>query len=179
MNIYCTIKDEQLREYLHHLFAFEDDAFCVFRDTDFGKYICSMVRLSDKPVPPPPVTDMTVVFRIPNRAHDLFSKRFIYLDPGDYKRIEDRLKVDFNLDFNLYIYNALQLGLQRKKAIQNFIISRKLVSKIGDIDTLKKRGYRQEVKRLDILTRKLENRADYQSRIIKRTILEFEKTLSI
>ncbi len=179
MKVYCNIESLLLRDYLHYLFAYEDGAFSVFRDKEFGKYLCAMVHTSDTPPPKPTITDSTVIFTIPPRVHDLFTKQFLYIRPGDYKRIEDRLKTDYNIDFDKYLYEGLKLGIQRKKVIENFIIHRKLVNKIGDVEALKKRGYRDDLKKLEKLTRQLINRADYQSRLIQKSIQEFENTLAL
>ncbi len=92
--------------------------------------------------------------------------------------IEDYIDCIFYVDFKEYYLWSRQHGLQQKQAIQNFLITRKIVSRIGDYDTLKKFEYRQEKKRLAELTKKFINQVNYQDRIIRESATKFHNTLS-
>lgn len=179
MIVSCTIKSQLLRDYIHSIFVFEDNAFSVFRTEEFGKYLCSMIKYSQDPVPLLE-GDEVVKFRMPKTSHyPRMYREFIYLDEDANKKIEDMLDVLFRVDFKMYYYNGKELGLQQKIIIQNFIIAKGLVSTIGDIETLKKRQYRSEARRIKQLASNLARRVQYQNNAIQQTIKVFNKSLSL
>lgn len=180
MNVLTSIKKEYLREYLHYLFAFEDNAFSVFRSTDFGKYLCSLIKYSDLPVRHDLPSDTQVALRMPRTSvYKGMQYKFMYFTIEDQRRIEDHLEAIFYLDFDRYYIEAMKLGQQQKIAIQNFIVSRRLTSKIGDVEMIKKRQYRADQRIINRLHRNLRKRAHLQSQIVAKTITEFEKTLNL
>lgn len=178
MNVVCHIKNEMHREYLHHLFAHENDAFSVFRDSPMGRYICSMIRYADYPVEQKVDEDTAVRFRLPRTsAMPTLFQRFCYIAPEDQRKINDNLIATFDLDFVEYYYVGRNLGLQQKVVIQNFILSRKLVSRIGETEQLKKRTYRSEEKQINKLYERLSRRVRVQSAAIRETIEKYQNTL--
>lgn len=183
MKVLCKIKKEYLRDYLHYLFAFEEEAFSVFRTHTFGKYLCSLVRYSDLPAKEAEdesLAKQQVTFRMPRSSiYKGMQYRFMYFTREDQQRIEDHLEALFYLDFDRYYIECQKLGMQQKIAIQNFIVSRRLTSKIGDIEMIKKRQYRNDKKIINRLSQNLRQRAYVQSRIVAKTIKDFENTLSI
>ncbi|WP_313265115.1 hypothetical protein [Sphingobacterium sp.] len=178
MYVKCNIKSELFRNYLHHHFAQVDGRFQIFRGIPLGRYITTHLKFCDTK-PQMEDTEQTVIFKLP-KTSDLPSiqSRFAYFTAESMRQIEDHIKEIYNLDFHSYYYWSIKHGLQQKQAIQNFIITRKLVNKIGDIDTLKKYEYRQEKKMIETLTKKLLNQVTYQDRIIRDTIEKFNHTLS-
>ena len=176
MNVVCHIKDPIHREYLHALFAYEDGAFSVFRDTKVGRFIVSMVRHSDYPVEQKVDEERAVYFRLPRTSAvpSLF-RRFSYIHTDDQVKINDYLIATFDNDFTQYYFVGKNLGLQQKIIIQNFILARKLVSKIGDIEQLKKRTYRSEEKAIKTIAERLAKRVRVQNAIITRTIQEIQQ----
>lgn len=166
------------RDYLHHLFAYENGAFSVFRDSPMGRFICSLVRYSDFPVEQPIDEEKAVYFRLPRTsAMPSLFQRFCYITPEDQRKINDWLIATFDLDFTEYYYVGRNLGLQQKIVIQNFIVSRKLVSRIGETEQLKKRAYRKEEREIRTLYERLARRVRFQSAAIRKTIEEFKNIL--
>lgn len=178
MIVLSYIKKEHLREYLHYLFAFEEGAFSVFRSVDFGKYLCSLVKYSDIPIRHDRPDEYKVAFRMPRTSvYKGMQYRFMYLTAEDHQRLEDHLEAIFFIDFDRFYIQSQLLGQQQKVAIQNFILSRRLTSKIGDVEMLKKRQYRAEQKVMNKLYRNLRRRAYIQAKVIDKTIRDFQSTI--
>ncbi|SEG62677.1 hypothetical protein [Sphingobacterium lactis] len=176
MNVVCHIQDEMHREYLNSKFAMENGAFSIFRDTELGRFICSMVRQADFPVEQKINPDRAVFFRLPRTSAlpSLFT-RFSFIHPDDQRKINDFLIATFNQDFIQYYFVGKNLGLKQKDVITNFILSRKLISRIGEIEQLKKRTYRAEEKQLQTMVNRLARRVQIQNNIISKTILEIQQ----
>ena len=178
MNVVCHIKNEMHREYLHHLFAYEDGAFSVFRDSQMGRFICGMIRTSDYPVEQKIDSERAVWFRLPRTsAMPSLFQRFCYITEEDQRKINDHLIATFDLDFIEYYYIGKNLGLQQKIVIQNFIIARKLISRVGETEQLKKRTYRKEEREIHTLYERLSRRVRLQSAAIRKTIQEYQNIL--
>lgn len=171
MIVLIDIKKPMLRDYLNYLFAYEGEAFSVFRNNTFGKALCAKVRKSDLPVRHQE-SDQTVRIRLPHsksiRSH---KNHFLYYSTEDQLQLNDLLDVLFTIDFESYYHLGLSLGMMQKEVIQQFILSRKLVGMIGDIETLKKRQYRREKNALEKLQNHLLQKIYYRDRVIKRTIM--------
>ena len=178
MNVVCHIQNQMHRDYLHHLFAEENGAFSVFRDSTLGRFIVSMIKVSDYPVEQKIDESKAVYFRLPRTSAipSLF-QRFCYITPEDQRKINDQLITVFDMDFVQYYYVGKSLGLQQKIVIQNFILARKLTSRIGETEQLKKRAYRREEKEINTLYERLSKRVRVQSAAIKKTILEYQELL--
>lgn len=176
MSVICHIQDEMHREYLHSIFTFEDGAFHITRDTDLGKTICAMVKTTDYPVEQKVDPLKVVRFRMPvTSAMPSLFKNFCHITPDDQRRINDFLIAKFNQDFIQYYYIGLNLKIKQKDIITNFILARKLVSRIGEVEQLKKRAYRAEERAIHNLMRRLRLRVQRQAAIIKKTILEIQQ----
>lgn len=176
MNVVCHIQDQMHREYLNSIFAYEDGAFSIFRDTEEGKFICSMIRYSDYPVEQKCDPERAVYFRLPRTsAMPTLFTRFSYIHPDDQRKINDYIIARFNQDFIQYYYVGRNLKMKQKDVIENFILARKLVSKIGEQEQLKKRAYRSEEKSINKIASRLARRVQLQSAFIRKTILEIQQ----
>lgn len=176
MNVICHIQDQMHREYLHSIFTIEDGAFKITRDTDLGRFICSMVRPSDYPVEQKVTEDKAVRFILPRTSEmpELFT-RFSHIHPSDQRKINDYLIAAFNADFIQYYYVGKGMGLLQKEVITNFILSRKLISRVGEIEQLKKRVYRSEEKDIERMRNRLARRVQLQNAVISKTIQEIQQ----
>ncbi|HWK58122.1 MAG TPA: hypothetical protein VNQ80_12320 [Parapedobacter sp.] len=170
MIVLIDIKKPMLREYLHSQFAYESDAFSVFRHNTFGKALCALVSKSDLPVKHEP-SEKTIRIRLPNtksiRSH---RNHFLYYTTEDQLKLNDLLDSLFDIDFESYYQAGIRLGMMQKDVIHNFIINRKLVSMIGDVETLKKRQYRKQRNDLEKLSNHLLQKIHYRDRLIKSTL---------
>lgn len=170
MIVLIDIKKPMLREYLHSQFAYESEAFSVFRHNTFGKALCAMVSKSDLPVKHPQ-SDQTVRIRLPNtksiRSH---RNHFLYYTTEDQLKLNDMLDAFFDIDFESYYQAGIRLGMMQKDVIHNFIVQRKLVSMIGEVETLKKRQYRKEKNAIEKVANHLLQKIHYRDRIIKSTL---------
>ncbi len=176
MNVVCHIQDQMHREFLNFYFAMEDGAFSIFRDTEIGRFICSMVRQSDFPVEQKINSDKAVYFRLPRTSAipTLFT-RFSYIHPDDQRKINDFIIATFNHDYIQYYFVGKNMGMMQKDVITNYILSRKLISKIGDVEQLKKRTYRAEEKQLKTMVNRLARRVQIQNSIIQKSIKEINQ----
>src|SRR5690606_41413823 len=105
MNVICHIKNEMHRDYLHHLFAYENGAFSVFRDSPMGRFICSLVRYSDFPVVQPIDEEKAVYFRLPRTsAIPILCQPFCYITPDDQRERTYWLIATFDSVFTDYYY---------------------------------------------------------------------------
>lgn len=173
MNVVCHIQDQMHREYLHSFLAFENGSFSVFRNTDLGRFICSMVKYSEFPVEQKVNEEKAVFFTLPRTsAMPTLFTRFSYITPDDQRKINDYIIAIFNNDFTQYYYVGVNLGIKKQDVITNFILSRKLISKIGEYDQLKKRAYRSDIKNLDKMVKRLARRVQLQNAAISKTIAE-------
>ncbi len=178
MNVVCHIQDQMHREFLHSIFAYEDGAFSIFRDTDMGRFIVSMVRHADYPIEQKINPEKAIYIRLPRTSAipSLFT-RFSYIHPDDQRKINDYLIATFNREFIQYYFVGKNLGLKQKDVITNFILSKKLVSRVGEIEQLKKRTYRAEEKQLQTMRKRLSRRVQIQNKAIEKTILEYQEYL--
>ncbi len=176
MNVVCHIQDQMHREYLNSIFAFEDGAFSIFRDTDLGRFICSMVRHSDFPIEQKVNPEKAIYIRLPRTSAipSLFT-RFSYIHPDDQRKINDFLIATFNKDFIQYYFVGKNLDMKQKDVITSFILTRKLISRVGEVEQLKKRAYRAEEKQIQTMVQRLARRVQIQNKAIEKTILDIQQ----
>lgn len=159
MIVSIFIKKQLHLDYLNYIF--ERDAagnYVVDRRHDFGKLVVSLVKYSKFPVPDKRAN--TVKFMLPaSRPLENASKSYVYITKEDQAKLNDFLDALFNIDFDRYYLDGMQLKFQQKDIIQAFIVSRKLVYLIGDNETLKKRAYRDELKKLEKYSNSLYQKA--------------------
>lgn len=173
MNVVCHIQDQMHREYLHSIFAFENGSFSIFRNTVLGRFICSMIRYSDFPVEQKVNEEKAVYFSLPRTsAMPTLFTRFSYIHPDDQRKINDFIIATFNNDFIQYYFVGVNMKMQQKDVITNFILSRKLVSRIGEVEQLKKRAYRAEEKSIEKIVNRLARRVQLQNAVISKIITE-------
>jgi len=176
MSVICHIQDPMHREYLHHIFEFEDGTFKVTRDTDLGRFICAMVKTTEFPVEQKRDEEKAVYFKLPvTSAMPSLFKHFCHIGPDDQRKINDYLISVFNQDYTQYYYVGRSLRMKQKDVITNFILSRKLISKIGDVEQLKKRAYRADERALDKMLKRLRLRVQRQSAVIKKSIEQIQQ----
>ncbi|MFD2962787.1 MULTISPECIES: hypothetical protein [Olivibacter] len=163
MDVLINIKKEYLRNYLGFLFAFEDGAYSVFRHTDFGKLLVSLVKYSDKPVDHIK-TEQTVRIILPKtRATRTAEKHYLYYTREDQAKLNDFLEAIFNIDFDQFFLAGVKLGVEQKEIVNDFIVNRRLTSMIGNIETIKKRSYRTTLDLQKKALDKLYKRAHYRN----------------
>lgn len=175
MNVICNIQDQMHREYLNSIFKYENGAFSISRESDLGRFICSMIRYSEYPVEQKANEDKAVYFSLPRTsAMPTLFTRFSYIHKDDQRKINDYLISLFNHDYIQYYYVGMNLKLKQKDVITNFILARKLVSRIGEVEQLKKRAYRLEEKQIQKIARRLARRVQLQNQVISKTIQEIQ-----
>ncbi|MEO9474153.1 MAG: hypothetical protein ABJG41_01420 [Cyclobacteriaceae bacterium] len=159
MIISLDIKKPLLRSYLAYLFEKDSEVFTVSASHDFGRLLCSLVRYSLKPIKKADTTH-TVKLKLPKvGALTTADNHHIYFSREDTHKLNMFLEATFNIDFDRYYLDGLQMKYQKKEIISTFIITRKLTGLSDPAEAIKKRHYRKELSLLEIVSKNLLDRA--------------------
>ncbi|EMS34598.1 hypothetical protein C943_03285 [Mariniradius saccharolyticus AK6] len=168
MKLLLNVTNPLYRDYFRYLFEEQSDGiFRISRESDVGKFICSFVRYSDRPVQQPK-TEETLVLLLPNT--DVLKDALynhVYLSKTDQAQINDFLHVFFNIDLDRYYLKGIKQRMRQKDIIESFIVSRKLTNLLQDNETLKKRLYREELAVLQERFESLRKRTWYRNQKIE------------
>ena len=162
-----SINKEILIDYFKYLFKEEDGVFQISSTKDIGKYLISRVSYSDTPVKSIPGS---IKIKLPKTANSTGENKYLYYTKEAIEKINFELDAIFSIDFDRYYLQGLKLNLQQKEIISDYILSRNLISAGGDIERLKKRKYREDIKNLEKMTRFLKNRSYQRHHIIEESL---------
>jgi len=156
MTVNTEIKDPILRRYLVHLSQHSEGSIHkISRESDFGKYVTSLVKYSNEPVNQNLEKDV-ITFRLPKSRSLISAENYhLYIKKEDQRKIEDFLKATFNLDADRYFLQGLRQGFQHKEIFEAFIIEREMTDLMPDNERLKKRIYRQSLNDVHGMVKKL------------------------
>lgn len=168
MIVELSIKKDIYRDYLNHLFCSSPEGiYHVKRDNDFSKFVCARVQYSNTPVRHDPDPSLVRLLLPRSRVLASAANYYLYYSKEDELKLNEELEATFNTDFDRYYLQGKKMNIMQKDIIQSFIVSRKLISLVGDNEMLKKRVYRDEVKKLKILNDKLIQKAYYRNEMIE------------
>jgi len=171
MNTCIFIKKQILIDFLNYLFQEkENNALKISTTKDVGKFLVSRVSYSDIPVLKENNKNLVPIV-LPKNAFISCEKKFCYYTKEDTEKINYELEATFNIDFDRFYLEGQKLKMNQKEIISSYIFSRNLESLEGDIETLKKRKYREEVKKFEILNQYFKNKSYYRSKLIEKSIL--------
>jgi hypothetical protein len=162
-----SINKPILLDFFKYLFKEEEGAFLISSTKDIGKYLISRVSYSDIPVKKIPGS---IRIKLPKTANTTGQNKYLYYTKEDVEKINFELDATFSIDFDRYYLQGLKLNLKQKEILSSYILSRNLISAEGDIETLKKRKYREEMKNLQKMTRFLKNRSYQRHHIIEDSL---------
>ena len=178
MQIAISIKNPIYRAYLKGIFELKNGYLLLTRDHDFGKVIISRVKYSREPIKMI-VDHTTVVFDLPSgRSLANGEKYYLYICKEDQAKINEQLDAIFNIDFDRYCLEGKKLSMMQKDVIQAFIISRKIISLIGDNETLKKREYRDQLSVMKKYEDQLRKKAYYRNAHIEKSLNEYKQLIA-
>ena len=124
------------------------------RYQDLGAYIGSWVRYGDTPKLHSN-DENCIEIVVPTRIARSADKHFLNILKEDVQKINDHIAEKYDFDFDTFYHSGIKQGFQQKDVIEAFIISRNLIPFFnGEIETIKKREYREELK---LLAQKAEN----------------------
>lgn len=179
MQISLSIKKPIYRDYLKGIFELKNNLHVLSRDHDFGKVIISRIKYSKTPVKVV-VDHTTVVFDLPaGRSLANAEKYYLYLSKEDEAKINEQLDAIFNIDFDRYCLAGIKLGMMHKDIVQTFILKRKIVSLIGDNETLKKREYRDQLKNMKIYAEQLYKKSYLRNKSIEKELFTYNSLMAI
>lgn len=160
MKVWIAVKNPLYRDYFLSLFPADSEGRrTITRDTDLGKAIYASVRYSQQRITEEIPEGSICIHLSKSSDYPTAPNRFLYFTREDLVRINDLLEVFFNIDLDRYYLRGLKLGMQQKEVIQSFIVERGLTNLLHDVETLKKRQYREELSLLDRQTRILLEKA--------------------
>lgn len=169
MDIHIKIKDPLLRAFLTGLFRPEGDGYVADRSTFVGTYLCAVAKPTD--IPPKTGADKTSVKICLPRSNynDPLRGRFLVVTPEEENHFNALLRQEFDTTFISYISGKRVQGLQLKDIIWMFACQYRLDELLdGDVEMLKKRYYRWELKELKKIRETLRQRAYYLDRKVRK-----------
>lgn len=169
MDVIIKIKDPILRCFLSALFRPRDGGYAVDMDSLTGAAICSLVKESpDRRLSA--AEDRTAIrFYLPDsRYTSELRGRFLYVPSESQAKINSVLRKEFDMRFLSYCTEKRIQGLKIKDIIPLFIVEHNLDVFDGDVETLKKRFYREEIKLLSKMRETLRQKAYYRARKLKK-----------
>lgn len=165
MKVQVQVKDQLLKSYLPQLTKqSEGNIHIVTRENDFGKFLISLVKTRYTKVDFEESAHH-ITFRLPKcNALDAAESKFVYIPVEDQVKICDRILVEFHTDFDRYYLAGKRIGeYTDKQIIEAFIVERGLSEILADNERLSKRKYRQSMKDLDSMIKRLVRKARYRN----------------
>lgn len=178
-DVKLKVPSSLLADYLSFLFPPSEPGgpLVVHCGYPLGRLLCAHCQARKDPEPEPvPDPDhktsrypVIVPLTLPdNEATRPLKDKWLWYPPADTAAVSMALRATFDLDFDRYYLNGVEMGFRKKDVVSAFILSRNLFSS-DSFDALHKRAYRRSQKRMDALTRQLLNKAQYIDRSIKLT----------
>lgn len=157
--IKLAIRKEEHEDYLRFIFgAPRKGAIPIDRIRDVGKYICSRVRYSDKPLPPKLLKgDILVDLILPERGLRTATTHYLHFTQEDVDKINDFITAEFNQFFRAYMLAGMEIKLEYKDLIDAFMTGIGIRNPGTKFDTLKKKDYRHRDKIHKMMVQNLHN----------------------
>lgn len=170
MELKVKIYDPILRCYLNSLFERHNDGYIASTTTLTGAAICSLVKACDAPRADT-TPDMVKVVLPYNFYTEQFRAKFLTLSADAEQMVNVTLKKEFDINFLAFCTEMKIHGMKFKDIIPLFITVNKLDIIDGDIEMLKKRYYRTELKLMSKTKELLRQKAYYAFREIRKIAL--------
>lgn len=170
MDIQIRIKDKLLRAYLGAIFEEKNGRYMTSTTSTTGLAINTLVKPSvDRPIAKD--GDDVVNITLCRSEHtDGFRNKWLAISESDENHINGVLKQEFECDFALFCAESTRMGMKLNDAIEQFIIKTKMSDFFdGNIDTLKKRSYRNQMAFINKAKERLRKVAYYK---LKRSIIK-------
>lgn len=174
MEVEIRIKDPLLRAYLNGLFEVREGLYIATMDTFTGAVICALARPCDCPPKRDIIDAKTMVTFKLSKSHynDELRSRFLYLNPAAEAKINIVLRKEFDCNFTAFCVESRILGIPLKESLDQFMVENNMVDFFcGEIETLKKKFYRQEVATMRNAHDRLRKKAYYAlNRAVKNIV---------
>lgn len=142
LTLYIDIPDPMLHCFIHSIFRPTPNGLMVDSNTATGSVICALTQSTTaKYIYPKTSNTITLILPTSNFNRHLFGK-FLHLHPNDAVRVMMVLTREFRLVFSTYMYEALNIGLSKKQAVELFISDHNLTDISTAYETLTKRRQR-------------------------------------
>lgn len=134
-----------LHDYLYHEFGCprSDEAVTITSSNDIGRFIQSMVTMSDRP-PKQSIKDNPITLAIPIQEynHFLFRDNFIYVPEWKQRMIQDYIEASFRLRIREYFLTGYEKGYKQDRIIRAFLMAYNIKQNVTNYDQVKKYDYR-------------------------------------
>lgn len=134
-----------LHDYLYHEFGCprSDEAVTITASNDIGRFIQSMVTMSDRP-PKQSIKENPITLALPIQEynHFLFRDNFIYVPEWKQRMIQDYIEASFRLRIREYFLAGYEKGYKQDRIIRAFLQAYNIKQNITNYDQVKKYDYR-------------------------------------
>lgn len=143
MHLY--IRDTDHAAYLRYIFASPEGAVSISRTHPVGRLIYSHRRTSELPVSVPDWADKytSLPMILPATSYCKPDAKFSYMTREDVEAVNDGIKAHFDIYFERYMIEVQTMGLEKKQAIEGFILAHGIAFNDASYERLKKKDYRK------------------------------------
>ncbi len=169
-----NIKKPMLLDFFEYLFPKENGVHIISSTKDIGKFLISRVSCSNLPIKSK--LENSIKIKLPKTDNTTAHTKYLYYTAEDLEKINKELEAVFNINFDTYYLQGKKMGFTQKEIISSYILSRNLVSLNGDIEMLKKRIYREDIKNTQKVEQYFKNRCYQRHNIIENSIKNLAST---
>ena len=134
-----------LHDYLYHEVGCprSDEAVAITASNDIGRFIQSMVTMSDRP-PKQSIKENPITLALPIQEynHFLFRDNFIYVPEWKQRMIQDYIEASFRLRIREYFLAGYEKGYKQDRIIRAFLQAYNIKQNMTNYDQVKKYDYR-------------------------------------
>lgn len=152
-SVILPVEKDIIADYLRFLFnSSRNRPVQLSRKQPEGKYICSMIRYSTKPVKTRNKDCRNnIVLFLPKGTLSTAENHFTYFTEEDIERINDHLESSFDIFFRSFSVAGEVIGIQKKDVIEAFIVGTRMKFDDKIFERFKKNDYRFRLKMYNFL----------------------------
>lgn len=146
MNPKITIElPPHLHDYLYHEFGTPrgEDAVRITGVNDIGKFIQSLVTVSDRP-PKQPIKEHPITLLLPIQEwnHFIFEENFVYIPEWKQRMLQNYIEASFRLRIREYFVAGYEKGYKQDQIVRAFLYAYNIKNNMTSYEAVKKYDYR-------------------------------------
>ncbi len=146
-----------LHDFLYHEFPESTDAVVLTLASDVGKYINSMVSISDRPVKPVDmVNPISIILPVQEWNHYILEHNFLQVIKWKEKMIQDYLESVWRLRVREYFTTGYEKGFKQDTIINAFLMAYNIRKNRFTYDQIKKIDYRNRQKAIGEVAKEIQ-----------------------
>lgn len=134
-----------LHDFLYHEFGTPrgEEGVTVTAANDLGKFIQSMITVSDRP-PKQPIKEHPVTLLLPVQEwnHFIFRENFIYIPEWKQKMLQDYIEASYRIRIREYFVAGYEKQYKQDRIIRAFLYAYNIKNNAMNYDAVKKYDYR-------------------------------------